>query len=132
MQFPSQNSRFPCNRPDGPLKAFGRPTVFRSFSIEERSNVKETPFGRRGNTTGHCPGFHNILSFLFECGKELWRRPSGRLAKTSERGPCYGTFQRYFGNVVAVDRPDAQSSRPDDLQYFDHNFLLKYQYFLES
>jgi len=22
--------------------------------------------------------------------------------------------------------PDAQSSRPDALQYFDHNFLLKY------
>jgi hypothetical protein len=33
---------------------------------------------------------------------------------------------RYFGKVVAIDRPDARSSLPDALQYFDHNFLLKY------
>jgi len=33
---------------------------------------------------------------------------------------------RYFGKTVAVDRPDARSSRSDALQYFDHNFLLKY------
>jgi hypothetical protein len=35
MQFPSQNSRFLCNRPDGPLKASGRPAVPRSFSVED-------------------------------------------------------------------------------------------------
>jgi hypothetical protein len=34
---------------------------------------------------------------------------------------------RYFGNAIAVDRLDARSSRPDALQYFDHNFLLKYR-----
>jgi hypothetical protein len=34
---------------------------------------------------------------------------------------------RYFGKPVAVDRPDAWSSLPDALQYFDHNFLLKYR-----
>jgi hypothetical protein len=41
--------------------------------------------------------------------------------------PCYGSFQRYLGEEVAVDRPDARSSRPDTLGYFGHNFLLKYQ-----
>jgi hypothetical protein len=33
MLFPSQNSRFLCIRPDWPLKASGRPTVSRSFSV---------------------------------------------------------------------------------------------------
>jgi hypothetical protein len=33
----------------------------------------------------------------------------------------------YFGNTIVVDRPDAQSSSPDALQYFDHKFLLKYR-----
>jgi hypothetical protein len=83
--------------------------------------------GRRGNTSGLCPTFQNIPGFLFKCGKELWRRPSGRSAKPSRHEPCYGSFQRYFGKAVAVDRPDARSSLPDTLQYFDHNFLLKYR-----
>jgi len=39
----------------------------------------------------------------------------------------YGSFQCYFGKAVAVDRPDARSSRPDTLGYFGHNFLLKYR-----
>jgi hypothetical protein len=138
MQFPSQNSQFLCNRPDRPLKASGRPAVSRNFSVEdvrtsEQYRPDELDFrsrhylgsfyktsGRRGNTSGRCLAFQNILSFLFECRKELWRRPSGR-------GPCYGSFQCYFEKAVAVDRPDARSSRPDALQYFDHNFLLKYQ-----
>jgi hypothetical protein len=29
--------------------------------------------------------------------------------------------------VVAVDRPNARSSRPDTLGYFGHNILLKYR-----
>jgi len=34
---------------------------------------------------------------------------------------------RYFGKAVAIVHPDARSSRPDTLQYFDHNILLKYR-----
>jgi hypothetical protein len=33
MQFPNQNSRFLYNCPDRPLKASGRPSVSRSFSV---------------------------------------------------------------------------------------------------
>jgi hypothetical protein len=33
MQFPNQNSQFLCNCPKGPLKAFGRSSVSRSFSV---------------------------------------------------------------------------------------------------
>jgi hypothetical protein len=155
MQFSSQNNRFLCNRPDEPLKASGRPTVFRSFNVEDvrtleqhRSDAKssfskyymELDFrsrhylgsfckssGRRGNTSGCCPVFQNISGFLFECEKELWRILSRRSANPSGRGPCYGSFQHYFGKAVAVDRLDALSSCPDALQYFDHNFLLKYR-----
>jgi len=39
----------------------------------------------------------------------------------------YGSFQCYFRKAVAVDNPDAQSSRLDTLGYFGHNFLLKYR-----
>jgi hypothetical protein len=31
-----------------------------------------------------------------------------------------------FWKAVAVDRPDARSSRPDTLRYFGNKFLLKY------
>jgi hypothetical protein len=40
---------------------------------------------------------------------------------------CYGSFQYYFGKAVAVDCPDARSSRLDTLGYFGHNVLLKYR-----
>jgi hypothetical protein len=33
----------------------------------------------------------------------------------------------YFGKAIAVDRSDARSSCLEALQYFDHNFLLKYR-----
>jgi hypothetical protein len=35
MQFPSQINWFLCNRPDRPLKASERPTVSRSFGVED-------------------------------------------------------------------------------------------------
>jgi hypothetical protein len=125
-----------------------RPTVSRSFSVEDvRTEGQHRPdarssfskfyteldfrnrlylesfyktSGRLGNMSGRCLAFQNISGFLFERENELWRRPSGS-------GPCYGSFQGYFGKAVAVDRPDAQSSSSDTLQYFDHNFLLKYR-----
>jgi hypothetical protein len=46
MQFPSQNSRFLYNRPEGPLKASGRPAVSRSFTFEEHPDVRATPSKR--------------------------------------------------------------------------------------
>jgi hypothetical protein len=41
IQFPSQNSQFLCNHPDGPLKATGRPAVSRSFSVEDVRTSKQ-------------------------------------------------------------------------------------------
>jgi hypothetical protein len=115
MQFPSQNSQFLCNRPDGRLKASGRPVVSRSFSVEDvwtseqhrqdaRSSFSnfymELDFssrhclgsfcktsGRCGNTFGRCPTFQNISGILYECEKEIQRRSSECSAKPSGRGP---------------------------------------------
>jgi len=58
-------------------------------------------------------------------------RPDAR-ATPSRHYLCYGSFQRYFGKVVAVDRPDAWSSLPNTLKYFDYNFLVKYQIGMKS
>jgi hypothetical protein len=44
----------------------------------------------------------------------------------------YGSFQCNVGKAVAVDRPDARSSRPDNLGYFGHNVLLKYRIGMKS
>jgi hypothetical protein len=54
-------------------------------------------------------------------------QPSGCLGNTVRTRPCYGSFQCYFGKVVAVDHPDARSSRSDTLGYFGHNVLVKYR-----
>jgi hypothetical protein len=58
-------------------------------------------------------------------------RPDAR-ATPSGRGLVMEAFQGYLGEAVAVDRPDARSSRPDTLEYFGHNFLLKYRIGMKS
>jgi hypothetical protein len=50
MQFPSQNSRFLCNRLDGPLKASVGPAVSRNFSVEDVQTSEQ-----------HCPDARSII-----------------------------------------------------------------------
>jgi len=105
MQILRYLNRFLCNHPDGPLKASGRPTVSRSFSVEDvRTSAQHRPddrssfsnfytklnfsrhylgsscktSGRRGNLSGRYPAFQNIPGFRYKRGKELQRRPSKR------------------------------------------------------
>jgi hypothetical protein len=124
MQFPSQNSQFLCNCPDGPLKASGRPAVSRSFNVEDVRTSEQhrldarSSFSnfyteldlssqhclgsfcktsrRRGNTSGRCPAFQNISSFLYERGKEIQRKLSGHSAKPSRRGPVMGRIALFW------------------------------------
>jgi hypothetical protein len=154
MQFWSQNSRFLCNRPDEPLKAAERPVVSRSFSVEDvrtsgqhRSDARssfsnfytELDFsrhclesfckksGRRGNTFGMYVQHSRIFQVSFTNAERRYSedhpdaRPSRSIVDLLWEELCY------FGKAVVVDRLDARSSRSDALQYFDHNFLLKYQ-----
>jgi hypothetical protein len=87
-------------------------------STSNRVSVSDTNMGRELQTvrTMWCSRPDAILGRK-SCSKSatVWTRP------------CYGSFQSYFGKTVAVDRLNARSSRPDALQYFDHNFLLKYR-----
>jgi hypothetical protein len=39
-----------------------------------------------------------------------------RRSATVRTQPCYGSFRCYFEKAVAIDRPDARSSRPDALR----------------
>jgi hypothetical protein len=121
--FQSQNIRFLCNHPDQPLKASGRPTVSRSFSVEDvqtsrqhrlnaRSSLSnfytELDFsqhclgsfcktsGRLGNTSRQCPAFQNIPGFLYQRGKEIQRRLSRRSAKPSRCGPVMGRIALFW------------------------------------
>jgi hypothetical protein len=126
MQFPSQNNRFLCNHPDGPLKASGRPSVSRSFNIKDvRTSEKHRPDTRSSfsnfyteldfnsrhcleifcKTFGRCPALQNILGILYECRKENSEYfPDPRLSRSDEdliRIELY-----YFGKAVAVNRRD--------------------------
>jgi hypothetical protein len=131
------NNHFLCNRLIGPLNSFGTPAVSRSFSVEDvRTSEQHPPYarsslsnfyieldfgrhclgslcktsGRRGNTFGRCPAFQNISDFLFERGKELQRRSSGRSAKSSGRGPVMERIA-LFWKAVTKDHPDEANFR---------------------
>jgi hypothetical protein len=91
MHFPSQINQFLCNRPDRPLKASGRPSISRSFSVEDvRTSEQHRPDARLSlsdfymelDFSRHYLGsfykmsrrhlaFQNIQGFLYERGKKL-------------------------------------------------------------
>jgi hypothetical protein len=94
-----------------------RPDAIQS-SKSNRVSVSDTDMGKQLQTfqTMWCSRLDAILG----------RKSCSRSATVWNR-PCYGSFQSYFGKTVAVDRLNASSSRLDVLEYFDHNFLLKYR-----
>jgi hypothetical protein len=93
-------------------------------------------------TSGRQPSWSGRSSFIYENCVHQFNRPDVSLqgpdapslimviscsrSATVRTRPCYGSFQCYLGEAVAVDRSDARSSRPDTFRYFGHNLLLKY------
>jgi len=105
MQFPSQNSRFLCNHPDGPLKASGCPAVSRSFNVEDVRTSKQHRPDARSN-------FSNFYMKLdFSSRHYLWSfcKTSGRRGNMSERCPAFQNILDFCSNVemsYSEDRPD--------------------------
>jgi hypothetical protein len=132
MQFPSQNNRFLCNRPDGPLRASRRPVVSRSFSFADvqttelhlpdaKSSYSEfdtkldfrwhylgrfcQTSGWCGNMSGHYLVFQNISGLHYKCRKEWHHWPSGRSSNRPDE-VLFWEELRYSRKAVAEDHLD--------------------------
>jgi hypothetical protein len=85
IQFPSQNIRFLCNRPSGPLKESGCPVVSRSFSV---ATIWKTKL--------HRPDARSSYS-KFDTKLYFRRRYLGRFYQTFRQcgntSECYPVFQ---------------------------------------
>jgi hypothetical protein len=121
MQFSSQNNWFLCNRPDGPLKAFGCPAVSRSFSVEDVRTSEQHRLEARLSFSN----FYTELDFNRHCLGSLYKM-SRRHGNTSRCCPAFQNISDFRSNTerrYSEDRPDAWPSRPDiyllwkDLRY---------------
>jgi hypothetical protein len=150
IQFPNQNSRFLCNRPDGSLKGSGRPSVSKSFSVADvRTTEQHRPDARssysefdteldfsrhylgsfcktserRGNTYGRYKAFQNIPGFLYRRGKEWQWRSFGRSAKPSGRGPVLKRIALFWkgGRRRPLDEGKLPSGRYSPESDFEQN-----------
>jgi hypothetical protein len=97
MQFSSQNSRFLCSRPDGPLKASRRPTLSRNFSVED----VQTEGQHHPDARSSFSNFYSKLDFMF-------RHESGN----SNRPDAFQVSRKISAHVSV---------------FFYHNSLLEYQ-----
>jgi hypothetical protein len=147
MQFSSQNSRFLCNRPDRPLKESGLPTVSKSLSVEDVRTSDQHRLDARSSFSNSTRSWISAVDIVWEVSaRRLDDVQHSRIFRVSfmsskrrysedrpNARPRHMDVDllweelRYFGKAVAVNCPDSWSSRPDALQYFDHNFLLKYR-----
>jgi hypothetical protein len=126
------------NRVSASRHSYGKraATVRTMSSIRQECAYQVQPSGRQPSWSGRS-------SFIYGNCVHQFNRPDVSLqgpdapslimviscsrSATVRTRPWYGSFQRYLGEAVAVDRPDARSSRPDTLGYFGHKFLLKYR-----
>jgi hypothetical protein len=63
VHIPTQRSRIPCFRPDGPVM---RPDAHQCREASNSSNLH--PFERHGNTSGHSSEFKKIPTLLCKHG----------------------------------------------------------------
>jgi hypothetical protein len=94
MQFPTQNSRFLYNLPDGPLKASGHPTVNRSFGVEDVRTTEQ----HRPNARSSFSNLYSELDFMF-------RHEPGNNNRSDRRATpsgCFSGFQEAFCTSLSV------------------------------
>jgi hypothetical protein len=84
MQIQSQINRFLCNSLEGPLKAFGRPSVSKSFSVEDVRTSEQ-----------HCPDARSSFS-NFYTELDFSRYYLGSFYKMSERCGNISSIPEYF------------------------------------
>jgi hypothetical protein len=114
--IPSQNSRFLCNRPEGPLKASGRPTVSRSFSIEDvRTSGQHCPDARSSFSNFYTEldfNRHYLGSF---CKTSEWRGKQARKGVTAKivrmLGQAVRTWTCYGKNCAILERRSQKTVR---------------------
>jgi hypothetical protein len=91
MLFSSQNSWFLYNRPDGPLKASGRPVVSRSFSVP---TVQTTEL-HRPDTRSSYSEFKTELDSDYT----IWEGSARRLDDVATRPDATNVLE-YFGSPL--------------------------------
>jgi len=110
MHFPSQNSRFLCNRLDGALKASRRPTVSRSFSVEDFRTTELHRPDARSISIQHGVGFQKLTLIGSLC------KSSRRRGNMFGRCPAFQNIPVFRSNEersYREDRQEARPSRPD-------------------
>jgi hypothetical protein len=78
MHFPSQINRFLCNHPDMHLKASGRPSVSRNFSVEDVQTLEQ----HRPDARSSFSNFYTELDFSRHYLRSFWKM-SGQRGNTS-------------------------------------------------
>jgi hypothetical protein len=96
--FSRQNNRFLCNRPDRSLKASGRPAVSRSFSVEERPDIRATPSGRQSNTARNLgqASPNSTQSWISEVDT-IWKVYARHPDDVATRPNAVSSISEYFG-----------------------------------
>jgi len=133
-------SRFLCNHPDGPLKASGRPTVSRSFSVEDvptlgqhRPNDRSSfsnfyteldfswhLFGKFLQDVRTLPSVPEYSGFPLQTRKGVIVKTIQTLGQAVRTWTCYGKnwaiLERWSQKTVRAhlsDRPDATRQSPN-------------------
>jgi hypothetical protein len=112
LQIPRQKNRFLCNRPDEPLKASGRPSVSRSFNVEDVRTSEQ----HRPDAWSSFSNFYTELDFSSRHCLGSFCKTSGRCGNTS--GPCLAfqnilDFRSNVERCYSEDRLDTRPSRRD-------------------
>jgi hypothetical protein len=113
MQFPNHNSRFLCNRQDGPLKALEHPSVSRSFSIAAvRTTEQHSPDTRSSYSKFDTELDFSLLPSVLEYSGFPLRTQKGVTVKTVRTlGQAVRTWSCFGKNCAIQERRSQKTVR---------------------